>query len=79
MLTKENFGIEHINGLRENSRCDPAILERSIYAFGLLESLVRVNMPFIFKENETGGLWLSGRGCQAARSMIFWQLSGFIL
>ena len=38
MLMKENFGIEHINELRDNSRCDPAILERSIYAFGLLES-----------------------------------------
>ena len=49
MLMKENFGIEHIYELRENSRCDPAILERSIYAFGLLESLARVNMPFIFK------------------------------
>ena len=36
VLMKENFGIEHINELRENSRCDPAILERSIYAFGLL-------------------------------------------
>lgn len=49
MLMKENFEIEHINQLRENSSCDPAILERSIYAFGLLESLARVNMPFIFK------------------------------
>ena len=29
VLMKENFGIEHINELRENSRCDPAILERS--------------------------------------------------
>lgn len=35
--------------LQKNSGCDPAILERTVYAFGLLESLVRVNMPFIFK------------------------------
>lgn len=49
MLRAENFKIEHINTLQENSSCDPAILERTVYAFGLLESLVRVNMPFIFK------------------------------
>ena len=49
MLTKDNFSIEHINELRINSSCDPAILERTIFAFGLLESLVRVDMPFIFK------------------------------
>lgn len=49
MLSTENFTMEHINKLRENSNCDPAILERTVFAFGLLESLVRVNMPFIFK------------------------------
>ena len=49
MLSVENFKKEHINRLRENSNCDPAILERTVFAFGLLESLVRVNMPFIFK------------------------------
>lgn len=49
MLKPENFNMEHINGVREGSSCDPAILERTVYAFGLLESLVRVNMPFIFK------------------------------
>lgn len=49
MLKMENFKLEHISSLREISHSDPAILERTIYAFGLLESLVRVNMPFIFK------------------------------
>lgn len=49
MLKVENFKVEHINVLRGDSSCDPAILERTVYAFGLLESLVRVNMPFIFK------------------------------
>ena len=49
MLKAENFEIEHIDMLHKNSRCDPSILERTIYAFGLLESLVRVDMPFIFK------------------------------
>ena len=49
MLSTENFTMEHINELRKNSNSDPAILERTVFAFGLLESLVRVNMPFIFK------------------------------
>ncbi|MCH5249898.1 MAG: nucleotidyl transferase AbiEii/AbiGii toxin family protein [Lachnospiraceae bacterium] len=49
MLMQETFEINHINTLREHINSDPAILERTIYAFGLLESLVRVNMPFIFK------------------------------
>ncbi|MDE7284167.1 MAG: nucleotidyl transferase AbiEii/AbiGii toxin family protein [Lachnospiraceae bacterium] len=49
MLKQENFEMNHINALRLNSSSDPAILERAVYAFGLLESLVRVKMPFIFK------------------------------
>lgn len=49
MLKKANFEMEHINELRKNNSCDPAILERTIFAFGLLESLVRVDMPFVFK------------------------------
>lgn len=49
MLKAENFKMEHISMLQQTSRCDPSILERTVYAFGLLESLVRVDMPFIFK------------------------------
>ena len=49
MLKTENFSMEHINELRAVSTSDPAILERTVYAFGLLESLARVDMPFIFK------------------------------
>lgn len=49
MLTKENFTLEHVMELKKNRIVDSFILERSIYAFGLLEALCRVNMPFIFK------------------------------
>ena len=28
---------------------DPALLERTIYAFGMLEAITQVNLPFIFK------------------------------
>ncbi len=49
MLTKENFTLEHVAELKKNRMVDSFILERSIYAFGLLEALCRVGMPFIFK------------------------------
>lgn len=49
MLLKENFNEEHIRELQKNSKRDPVLLERTVYAFGLLEALARVEMPFIFK------------------------------
>ena len=49
MLTKENFTMQHVMDLKKNRIVDSFILERSIYAFGLLEALCRVNMPFVFK------------------------------
>lgn len=41
--------MEHVMKLKKNRMVDSFILERSIYAFGLLEALCRVDMPFIFK------------------------------
>ena len=49
MLSKGNFTLEHVMDLKKNRIVDSFILERSIYAFGLLEALCRVDMPFIFK------------------------------
>jgi len=49
MLTKENFSKEHIKDLQGESSSDPALLERVLYAFGLLEAISRVGLPFIFK------------------------------
>lgn len=49
MLARENFTIKHINEVKDNKKVDPAILKRSIYALGLLEALVKVKTPFIFK------------------------------
>ena len=49
MLLKENFSEEYIRELQKNSKRDPVLLERTVYAFGLLEALARVGMPFIFK------------------------------
>lgn len=49
MLLQENFTATHIQELRERSNRDPILLERTVYAFGLLEALARVGLPFIFK------------------------------
>lgn len=49
MLRQDNFAEEHIRELQKNSHRDPVLLERAVYAFGLLEALTRVGMPFIFK------------------------------
>ncbi len=46
---KENFTEMHIRELQKVSRRDPILLERAVYAFGLLEAIVRVGLPFVFK------------------------------
>jgi predicted nucleotidyltransferase component of viral defense system len=49
MLTRENFTKSHIDELRMKSKRDPVLLERAVYAFGLLEAISRIGLPFIFK------------------------------
>lgn len=49
MLKRENFQIENIQQLQNVYKKDPALLERVIYAFGLLEALCQTDLPFIFK------------------------------
>ena len=49
MLLRENYTNEHIDKLRAQTGADPSILERTIFAFGLLEAIRSAGMPFIFK------------------------------
>jgi len=49
MLTQENFTETHIRALQNKYKRDPALLERAVYAFGLLEAITRAGMPFVFK------------------------------
>ena len=49
MISKETFTKRYIKELQSNSKRDPILIERTIYAFGLLEAIAKVNMPFIFK------------------------------
>lgn len=49
MLTRENFNEKHIRQLQTESRRDPGLIERTLFAFGLLEALVQVGLKFVFK------------------------------
>ena len=49
MLLRENYTAEHIAKLRQETGADPSILVRTVFAFGLLEAIRSVDMPFIFK------------------------------
>ena len=49
MIKKESYSLENIRNIQTESKSDPAIIERVVFAFGLLESLCKVGLPFIFK------------------------------
>lgn len=49
MLSRDMYTGEYIQSLHERTGNDPALLERVIYAFGLLEAIRRVELPFCFK------------------------------
>lgn len=42
MFKRDNFTEEHIRNLQQSSPRDLFLLERAVYAFDLLEALVRV-------------------------------------
>ena len=47
MLSKDNFSKQYIDKLRTKYKRDPALIERTIYAFGMLEAITQVNLPEI--------------------------------
>ena len=49
MISRETYTAEHLEQLRSDTGADPSILERTIFAFGLLEAIRSVDMPFTFK------------------------------
>ncbi len=49
MLSKAMYAVEYIRKLQERTGKDPSLLERVIYAFGLLEAIRRSGMTFCFK------------------------------
>ncbi|HYE82237.1 MAG TPA: nucleotidyl transferase AbiEii/AbiGii toxin family protein [Clostridia bacterium] len=49
MINQTTFTAEHIRSIQQQSKRDPALIERVIFAFGLLEAIARSGLPFIFK------------------------------
>lgn len=49
MIARDSFSKDHIMSIHAESHRDPGLIERSIFAFGLLEALRQVGMDFIFK------------------------------
>ena len=49
MLKRDNYTQSHIMNIRAQTGADPAIIERTVFAFGLLEAIAKAGMSFIFK------------------------------
>ncbi len=49
MIDQQIYTKEYIQSLTDDIKADRNLVERSLYAFGLLEALSRVKLPFIFK------------------------------
>lgn len=49
MIDKSVYEIEYIRELQKRYSSDPGLIERALYAFGLLEAIKSVDMPFCFK------------------------------
>ena len=49
MIDKKIYDLDYIRELQARYKTDPGLLERVLYAFGLLQALVKVGMKFTFK------------------------------
>ena len=49
MIDKTIYSSDYIQQLSNEIKADHNLIERSLFAFGLLEALARVKLPFIFK------------------------------
>lgn len=49
MIDKHIYELDYIRKLQDEYSADPGLIERALYAFGLLEALKKVGMPFCFK------------------------------
>lgn len=48
-MNRDNFSESHIRALQVASKRDPGLIERTVFAFGLLDALCEVGLPFVFK------------------------------
>ena len=49
MIDKQIYELDYIRNLQRKYSADPGLIERALYAFGLLEAIKSVGMPFCFK------------------------------
>ncbi len=49
MIDKRVYELDYIRELQKKYSSDPALIERALYAFGLLEAIKSVGLPFCFK------------------------------
>ncbi len=49
MISRKIYELDYIRQLQKKYVSDPSLIERALYAFGLLEAIKRVDMPFVFK------------------------------
>lgn len=50
MIDTRSYEKEHIDGLKaKHPSLDQALIERCVFIFGLLDALVNVGLPFVFK------------------------------
>ena len=63
MLSGKMYTDEYIRELQNRTGNDPALLERVVYAFGLLEAIRRVELPFCFKGGQNR-FYIDSCGCQ---------------
>jgi len=49
MIDTTTFTEEHIRNLQATYKSDPALIEKLLFAFGVLEAIARTGLPFIFK------------------------------
>lgn len=49
MISRDNYSESHIREIQKQRKADPGLIERTLYAFGLLEALEKVGLDFIFK------------------------------
>ena len=77
MITKENYSEEHIRELQNQNNRDPILIERALFALGLLEALVKVGLPFTFKGG-TGLLLLLPKPMRLSTDYVY-NIEGSII
>lgn len=52
MIDKSVYGLDYIRELQKKYVSDPGLIERALYAFGLLEAIQRVACPSASKAGQ---------------------------